>query len=142
MKYIKNIILVVLIVLVGYNIFTNNSIRTDVEAYNRKIDSLQNEIDSVENANVVLDGHIEKVDNELTQVETRVITINKKILFHYKKNFFSILNLVLWIKALIKELIKGSSLLVKSLIIFFPISKIKSAPSTVSFGILFFFAFL
>ena len=79
MKYIKNIILVVLIVLVGYNIFTNNSIRTDVEAYNRKIDSLQNEIDSVENANVVLDGHIEKVDNELTQVETRVITINKNI---------------------------------------------------------------
>ena len=79
MKYIKNIILVVLIILVGYNIFTNNSIRTDVEAYNRKIDSLQKEIDSVENANVVLDGHIEKVDNELTQVETRVITINKNI---------------------------------------------------------------
>ena len=79
MKYIKNIILVVLIILVGYNIFTNNSIRTDVEAYNRKIDSLQKEIDSVENANVVLDGHIDKVDNELTQVETRVITINKNI---------------------------------------------------------------
>lgn len=79
MKYIKNIILVVLIVLVGYNIFTNNSIRTDVEAYNRKIDSLQNEIDSVENANVVLDGHIDKVDNEINQVETRVITINKNI---------------------------------------------------------------
>ena len=79
MKILKNIILVVLIVLVGYNIFTNNSIRTDVEAYNRKIDSLQNEIDSVENANIVLDGHIDKVDNELTQVETRVITINKNI---------------------------------------------------------------
>ncbi len=79
MKIIKNIILVVLIILVGYNIFTNNSIRTDVESYNRKIDSLQKEIDSVENANVVLDGHIDKVDNELTQVETRVITINKNI---------------------------------------------------------------
>ena len=79
MKYIKNIILVILILLVGYNIFTNNSIRTDVAAYNHKIDSLQKEIDSVENANVVLDGHIEKVDNELTQVETRVITINKNI---------------------------------------------------------------
>jgi hypothetical protein len=79
MKYIKNIILVLLIILVGYNIFTNNSIRTDVETYNRKIDSLQHEIDSVENVNVVLDGHIDKVDNELTQVETRVITINKNI---------------------------------------------------------------
>ena len=79
MNILKNIILVILIILVGYNIFTNNSIRTDVEAYNRKIDSLQNEIDSVENANIVLDGHIEKVDTELTQVETRVITINKNI---------------------------------------------------------------
>jgi peptidoglycan hydrolase CwlO-like protein len=79
MKYIKNIILVVLIVLVGYNIFTNNSIRTDVEAYNKKIDSLQNEIDSVENANVVLDGHIEKVDSEITHVETKVTKIQENI---------------------------------------------------------------
>ena len=79
MKYIKNIILVVLIVLVGYNIFTNNSIRTDVEAYNRKIDSLQNEIDSVENANVVLDNHIEKVDGEINYVETKVTKIQENI---------------------------------------------------------------
>jgi peptidoglycan hydrolase CwlO-like protein len=79
MKYIKNIILVVLIILVGYNIFTNNSIRTDVEAYNRKIDSLQKEIDSVETANKVIDTHIDKVDNQITEVETRVININKNI---------------------------------------------------------------
>ena len=79
MKYIKNIILVVLIGLVAYNLFTNNGIRTDVEAYNRKIDSLQNEIDSVENENKVLDGHISKVDGEINLVETRVTTINKNI---------------------------------------------------------------
>jgi peptidoglycan hydrolase CwlO-like protein len=79
MNIIKNIILVVLIILVGYNIFTNNSIRTDVEAYNRKIDSLQNEIDSVETANKVIDTHIDKVDTEITQVEERVTTINKNI---------------------------------------------------------------
>ena len=79
MKYIKNIILVILIVLVGYNLFTNNGIKTDVEAYNRKIDSLQNEIDSVETANKVLDGHIEKVDDEINVVETRITTINKNI---------------------------------------------------------------
>ena len=79
MKHIKNIILVVLIVLVGYNLFTNNGIRTDVDAYNRKIDSLQKEIDSVENANKVLDGHIEKVDGEINVIETKVTTINKNI---------------------------------------------------------------
>ncbi len=75
----KNIILAVLIVLVGYIIFTNNNIRTDVEAYNRKIDSLQNEIDSVETANKVIDTHIDKVDNEIHQVDERVTTINKNI---------------------------------------------------------------
>ena len=75
----KNIILVILIVLVGYNIFTNNSIRTDVEAYNRKIDSLQNEIDSVETANKAIDTHIDKVDTEINEVDERVTTINKNI---------------------------------------------------------------
>ena len=79
MKIVKNIILVVLIILVGYNIFTNNNIRTDVESYNRKIDSLQKEIDSVENVNKALDGHIEKVNDEINVVETRVTTINKNI---------------------------------------------------------------
>lgn len=79
MKYIKNIILLILIVLVGYNLFTNNGIRTDVEAYNHKIDSLQHEIDSVQNANKVLDNHIVKVDDEINQVETKITTINNNI---------------------------------------------------------------
>ena len=79
MKILKNIILVVLIVLVAYNLFTNNSIRTDVAMYNHKIDSLQKEIDSVENVNKEIDNHISKVDNEINVVETRVVTINKNI---------------------------------------------------------------
>lgn len=79
MKYIKNIILVVLIVLVGYNIFTNNGIKTNVEAYNRKIDSLQNEIDSVEGVNKQLDNNIATVETEIQHVETRVTKINNNI---------------------------------------------------------------
>ena len=79
MKYIKNIILVILIVLVGYNIFTNNGIKTDVEAYNRKIDSLQNEIDSVEGINKQLDNNIATVETEIQHVETRVTKINNNI---------------------------------------------------------------
>lgn len=79
MKYIKNIVLVILIVLVGYNIFTNNSIRTDVEAYNRKIDSLQNEIDSVEGVNKQLDNNISYVETEIQHVETKVTKIQENI---------------------------------------------------------------
>ena len=79
MKILKNIILVVLIVLVVYNLFTNNGIRTDVAMYNHKIDSIQKEIDSVEMVNKQLDNHITQVDNEFKNVETKVTTINKDI---------------------------------------------------------------
>ena len=79
MKILKNIILVVLIILVAYNLFTNNSIRTDVAMYNHKIDSIQKEIDSVELVNKQLDNHITQVDNEFKTVETKVTTINKDI---------------------------------------------------------------
>lgn len=79
MKILKNVILVVLIVLVAYNLFTNNGIRTDVAGYTRKIDSIQNEIDSVENVNKQLTEHITKVDGEINKVEGEIVTVNKNI---------------------------------------------------------------
>jgi peptidoglycan hydrolase CwlO-like protein len=79
MKIIKNIILVVLIIGVGYNLFTNNGIRTDVAMYNHKIDSIQNEIDSVQKENTKLNEHIATVDNEITKVEGNVTNVYKNI---------------------------------------------------------------
>jgi len=79
MKIIKNIILVILIIGVAYNLFTNNGIRTDVAMYNHKIDSIQNEIDSVQNENKKLNEHIATVDNEITKVEGNVTNVYKNI---------------------------------------------------------------
>jgi len=79
MKIIKNIILVILIIGVAYNLFTNNGIKTDVAMYNHKIDSIQNEIDSVQNENKILNGHITQVDNEITKVEGNVTNVYKNI---------------------------------------------------------------
>jgi len=79
MKIIKNIILVILIIGVAYNLFTNNGIRTDVAMYNHKIDSIQKEIDSVQNENVKLNEHIATVDNEITKVEGNVTNVYKNI---------------------------------------------------------------
>ena len=79
MKIIKNIILVILIIGVAYNLFTNNGIRTDVAMYNHKIDSIQNEIDSVEKENTKLNEHIATVDNEITKVEGNVTNVYKNI---------------------------------------------------------------
>jgi len=79
MKILKNIILVVLIIGVAYNLFTNNGIKTDVAMYNHKIDSIQNEIDSVQNENKKLNEHIATVDNEITKVEGNVTNVYKNI---------------------------------------------------------------
>ena len=79
MKIIKNIILVILIVGVAYNLFTNNGIKTDVAMYNHKIDSIQNEIDSVEKENTKLNEHIAQVDGEITKVEGNVTNVYKNI---------------------------------------------------------------
>jgi seryl-tRNA synthetase len=79
MKIIKNVILVILIVGVAYNLFTNNGIRTDVAMYNHKIDSIQNEIDSVQKENNKLNEHIAAVDNEITKVEGNVTNVYKNI---------------------------------------------------------------
>ena len=79
MKIVKNIILVVLIILCGYNLFTNNGIRTNVAMYNQKIDSIQKEIDSVENENKILNQHITQVDNQIDKVKGDVTNVYKNI---------------------------------------------------------------
>ena len=79
MKIIKNVILVILIIGVAYNLFTNNGIKTNVAMYNHKIDSIQNEIDSVQNENKKLNEHIATVDNEITKVEGNVTNVYKNI---------------------------------------------------------------
>ena len=79
MKILKNIILVILIVGVAYNLFTNNGIKTDVAMYNHKIDSIQKEVDSIENENKILNEHITQVDNEINKVEGNVTNVYKNI---------------------------------------------------------------
>ena len=79
MKILKNVILAILIIGVGYNLFTNNGIRTDVASYNHKIDSIQNIIDSVEKENVQLNGQIAHVNNEINKVEGNVTNVYKNI---------------------------------------------------------------
>ena len=53
-----SLLLLVLIFLVGYNILRTKDIRTDIEGYNKKIDSLQIGIDSVYSLNSKIDNKI------------------------------------------------------------------------------------
>ena len=82
---VGSFLLLVLICLVGYNIFSTKQLRTDVESYNQKIDSIQNDIDSVILVNEQLDAHIDQIhknvtilDNNIDNVQTNIKTIKSK----------------------------------------------------------------
>jgi len=80
-----SLLLLVLICLVGYNIFRTKGIKTDIEGYNHKIDSLQTGIDSVYSLNskidnkiVFLNSELNNIDNDITKVQTNIKTIKEK----------------------------------------------------------------
>jgi len=80
-----SLLLLVLIFLVGYNILRTKDIRTDIEGYNKKIDSLQIGIDSVYSLNSKIDSKIlflnselDNIDNDITKVQTNIKTIKEK----------------------------------------------------------------
>lgn len=80
MKVNKQTLLLIIIVgLAGYNIFTTSGIKTDIAGYNQKIHSIQNEIDSVAIENKKLDEHITNVNNEISKVEGEVTNVTKNI---------------------------------------------------------------
>jgi archaellum component FlaC len=80
MKTNKTTILLVLIAcLAAYIIFQNQGIKTDVEGYNAKIDSIQHEVDSVYTVNKEIDNQIEKVDNHIINVGKDVENVTKNI---------------------------------------------------------------
>ncbi len=68
----KNILLIIVVALLGYNIFTTNSIRTDVKGYEKRIDSVQTKIDSAQVIN-------KQIDIKVDSVKGNVVAITKEI---------------------------------------------------------------
>jgi septal ring factor EnvC (AmiA/AmiB activator) len=77
----QNILLVLVIVLIGYNIFTTNSIRTDVKGYEARIESVQTKIDSAQVIN-------KQIDVKIDSVKENVVSITKEI--HHIDNTITI----------------------------------------------------
>ena len=68
----QTILLIIVIVLAAWNIFTTNGIKTDVKSYKEKIDDIQIEVDSVQVVN-------KEIDNKISEVKENVVTINKEV---------------------------------------------------------------
>jgi len=77
----QNILLLLVLLLVGYNIFTTNTIKTDVKGYKDKIDSIQTKVDSAKIINV-------KIDTKIDSVKENVVSITKEI--HHIDNTITI----------------------------------------------------
>ena len=77
----RDILLIIVLALVGYNIFITNSIRTDVKGYKDKIELIQTKIDSAKVLNV-------KIDTRVDSVKQNIVTISKEI--HHIDNTITI----------------------------------------------------
>jgi hypothetical protein len=77
----QDILLIIVLVLVGYNIFNTNTIKTDVKGYKDKIESIQTKIDSAKVINV-------KIDTKVDSVKQNIVTISKEI--HHIDNTITI----------------------------------------------------
>jgi peptidoglycan hydrolase CwlO-like protein len=77
----QNLLLVIVIALIGYNIFTTSSIKTDVKGYKDKIELLQTKVDSAQVVN-------KEIDTKIDSVKENVISITKEI--HHIDNTITI----------------------------------------------------
>jgi septal ring factor EnvC (AmiA/AmiB activator) len=68
----QNILLLIVIILIAWNILNTNSIKTDVKGYKQKIEALQTKIDSTQVVN-------QKIDTKIDSVKNNVITITNEI---------------------------------------------------------------
>jgi peptidoglycan hydrolase CwlO-like protein len=75
-----NIILLVIIAgLIGWNIFTTNSIKTDVKGYEKKIDLIQTKVDSAKVINEHIDDKVGEVKENVTNITNDIRHIDKNI---------------------------------------------------------------
>jgi archaellum component FlaC len=79
------ILLIIVVVLIGWNIFTTNGIKTDVRGYEKKIDNIQTKIDSSQVVNKKIDTKIGEVKENVTTITNEINHIDKNITVIKKK---------------------------------------------------------
>ena len=76
---------VIVIILCGYNIFTTNSVKTDVKSYKDKIEIIQTQIDSAKSINEGIDikidsvkGKVVNLTNDINHIDNNITIIKKQ----------------------------------------------------------------
>ena len=68
----QNILLLIIVILAGWNILNTSRIKTDIKGYKEKIESIQVKIDSAKTIN-------SKIDFKIDSVHQKVVTINNEV---------------------------------------------------------------
>jgi peptidoglycan hydrolase CwlO-like protein len=68
----QNVLLLIIVILAGWNILTTNRIKTDINGYRDKIESIQTKVDSAKTVNT-------KIGVKIDSVKQKVITINNEV---------------------------------------------------------------
>ena len=78
-EIISTVLSIIIISMIGYSLFLNNKIKTDVDRYYNKIDSIQQEIDSVTLLNLKLDYKIDKADSNILLINEQIFQVDNNI---------------------------------------------------------------
>jgi len=75
----QNILLLIIVILAGWNILTTSRIKTDINGYKDKIESIQTKIDSAKTINTSIDTKIDSVKQKVVTINNEVHHIDKTI---------------------------------------------------------------
>ena len=75
----QDILLVIVIVLAAWNIFTTNGIKTDVKSYKEKIESIQVQVDSAQSINKEIDVKVSNVKENVTSITKEIHHIDNRL---------------------------------------------------------------
>lgn len=75
----QTILLVIVGVLVGWNIFTTSGIKTDVKGYKEKIESIQTKVDSAQVVNKEIDSKVIEVKENITNLTKEIHHIDNNL---------------------------------------------------------------
>lgn len=79
MKNGNSWLLLIILCFLGYSIFATKQLKTDIQMYNQKIDSIQHNIDSVILINKHLDTKIDSIYSEIEVLDTNIESVQTNI---------------------------------------------------------------
>jgi len=81
----QDIVLGIIVLLLIWNMFNTNSIKTDIKGYKDKIELLQTKVDSAKLVNSKIDSKIDSIQGNVLNITNEVNNIDKNILIIKKQ---------------------------------------------------------